>query len=125
MARDENYTPFTRRIAQLPVPMRVLHRFTKAGGHVAEIRERTVTKFKALEWLVFVDGSLTESQMLHGARLDRYQPELEIRIAQFLDGGWIEDQAQTAASTSRMGRGLLLGSWLRRAGHAGCGALYN
>ena len=55
MARAENYTPFTRRVAQLPAPMRVLHRFTKPGGHVAEIRERTVTAFKALEWLVSVE----------------------------------------------------------------------
>ena len=66
------------------IPVRVLHRFTKPGGHVAEIRERTVTSFKALEWLVFIDGSLTESQMFHAARLDRYQPELELRIAQFV-----------------------------------------
>ena len=73
--------------------MRVLHRFTKPGGHVAEIRERVVTPFKALEYLVFVDGSLLESQMFHGARLDRYQPELEIRIAQFTDNGWMKQSS--------------------------------
>lgn len=75
----------------------------KAGGHVAEIRERIVTTFKALEWLVFVDGSLTESQMFHGARLDRYQSELEIRIAQFTDAGWIEDVGSTESGPKSSG----------------------
>ena len=92
-------TPFKGRRIAAPAPMRTLHRFTKPGGHVAEIRERTVTAFKALEWIVFIDGSLTESQMFHGSRLDRYQPELEIRIAQFTDGGWVEDFR--AAKTAR------------------------
>jgi hypothetical protein len=30
--------------------MRVLHRFMKAGGHWAEIRERSVTQFRAIEF---------------------------------------------------------------------------
>ena len=93
-------TPFKGRILNAAAPARVLHRFTKPGGHLAEIRERVVTPFKALEWLVFVDGSLTESQMSHGARLDQYQPELAVRIAQFTDNGWVEDSAVTPTDTN-------------------------
>ena len=37
-------------------PMRVLHRFTKPGGHWADIRLRNVNQFDALEFDVFVDG---------------------------------------------------------------------
>jgi hypothetical protein len=37
--------------------MRVLHRFTKASGSVAKIRERIVTPFKALEYLVYINGA--------------------------------------------------------------------
>lgn len=47
--------------------MRVLRRFTKPG-HWAEIRERQVTMFNAIEFIVFVDDSLLESQMFHGGR---------------------------------------------------------
>lgn len=71
--------------------MRMLRRFTKPG-HVAEIRERTVTQFHALEFLVFVDGGLNESQMFHGARLADYPNELEARVKQFVDGGWLEER---------------------------------
>ena len=73
--------------------MTVLHRFTKPGGHWAEIRERKVLPFAALELVVFVDGSLLESEMFHGGRLPAYAPALEARIAQFVDGGWIEEPA--------------------------------
>jgi hypothetical protein len=72
--------------------MRVLRRFTKPGDHVAEIRERTVTTFKALEWMVFVDGSLLESELFHGERLPLYQSALDARVAQFVHGGWSEEQ---------------------------------
>jgi len=73
--------------------MRILRRFTKPGGHVAEIRERNVTAFQALELFVFVDGQLTESQMFHGERAKDYADELGKRIAQFLESGWIEQPA--------------------------------
>jgi hypothetical protein len=82
--------PFKGRAVSAAEPMRVLHRFTKPG-HWAEIRERKVARFAALEWLVFIDGSLIESQLFHGERLDRYQPELDARILQVVDGGWVEE----------------------------------
>jgi len=82
--------PFKGRSVSRSAPMRVLQRFTKPGGHWAEIRERNVTLFKALELFVFVDGQLTESQIFHGERAKDYSDELEKRIAQFLESGWIE-----------------------------------
>lgn len=72
-------------------PMRVLHRFTKPG-HVAEIRERKVTTFRAIEFMVYVDGSLLESELFHGARLPAYPAAIEARIKQFTDGGWTQEQ---------------------------------
>ena len=50
--------PFKGRITHVNAPMRTLHRFTKPGGHWAEIRERTNTTCRAIEYIVFVDGSL-------------------------------------------------------------------
>ena len=76
--------------------MSVLHRFTKPGGHSAEIRERKVTQFQALEFLVFVDGPLLESQMFHNGREAEYPKELDARIKQFTDGGWIEERADVS-----------------------------
>ena len=53
--------------------MRVLRRFTKPSGHWAEIRERKVTQFHALEFLVFVDGlRWLESQLFHDGREAEY-----------------------------------------------------
>jgi len=70
--------------------MRVLHRFTKPGGHWAEIRERKVTPFPAIEFFVFIDDRLLESQMFHGARLAESPSALAAVIAQYVDDGWIE-----------------------------------
>jgi hypothetical protein len=84
--------PFKGRVYIPSPPMRVLHRFTKPGGHWAEIRERKVTQFAALEFFVFVDGSLLESQMFHNGREAEYPKELEARIAQFVDGGWFKNE---------------------------------
>ena len=81
-------TPFTDRRPNTTGPMRVLHKFTKPGGHWAEIRERTVTQFRALEFLVFVDGSLLESQLFHNGREAEYPAAIEARVRQFADGGW-------------------------------------
>ena len=81
-------TPFRGRIQRIPIPMRTLYRFEKPGGHWAEIRERTITQFDGLEFVVFVDGSLLESQMFHGPRLADYPAALQARIKQFTDGGW-------------------------------------
>ena len=84
-----------RTVDPSPPPMRVLHRFTKPG-HVAEIRELVVTQFRAIEFLICVDGSFLVSQMFHGGRQVDYPKELAIRIAQFLDGGWTEEPVSQA-----------------------------
>ena len=47
-----NPSPFKGRTTNVTAPMRVLHRFTKPGGHSAEIRERNVTQFRAIEYIV-------------------------------------------------------------------------
>jgi len=49
---EANSNPFKGRIVHVPKPMRVLHRFTKSGGHWAEIRERRVATFRAIEYIV-------------------------------------------------------------------------
>jgi hypothetical protein len=84
-------TPFKGRILNPSAPMRVLHRFTKPG-HCAEIRERKVTTFRAIEYIVFMDGSLLDSMLFHNGREKDYPKELEARIKQFTDGGWIEER---------------------------------
>src|SRR5688572_14278016 len=81
---------FRGRSTRVQVPMRTLHRFTKPGGHWAEIRERKVTTFCAIEYIVFVDGSLLESELFHHGREDQYPKALEARIKQFVEGGWSE-----------------------------------
>jgi hypothetical protein len=83
-------TPFKSRILNSTLPMRVLRRFTKPGGHWAEIRERNVTTFRAIEYIVFVDGSLLESVLFHHGREAQYPAALDARIKQFTDGGWTE-----------------------------------
>ena len=86
-----NTNPFKGHRVAAPPPMRVLHRFTKPGGHWAEIRERKVTTFRAIEYIVFVDGSLLESELFHNGREAEYPKALEARIKQFIDGGWVRD----------------------------------
>ena len=82
-------TPFKGRISTTIMPTRLLRRFTRTG-HVAEIRERTVTTFNAIEFIVFIDGSLIESELFHGGRLEEYEPALAVRVKQFNDDGWLE-----------------------------------
>src|SRR5688572_20502266 len=94
-------TPFRGHRLDAVVPMRVLHRFTKPG-HVAEILERTVTQLHALEYLVFIDDQLSESQMFHGARVELYASELEARIQQFVDAGWVEQRVHGTDSATRL-----------------------
>ena len=62
--------------------MTVLHRFSKPRGHWAEIRERKVTQWRAIEFLIYVDGSLLESQLFHNGREAEYPKELDARIKQ-------------------------------------------
>jgi hypothetical protein len=87
--RDETYTPGGRAVVNVPVLMRVLHRFTKPGGHVVEIKERRITSFEALEWMEFVDGNLIESRMYHGERLAAYNAELLERLELLRSTGWV------------------------------------
>lgn len=82
-------TPFKGRTATSSTPTRLLRRFVKPGHH-AEIRERTVASFRAIEFIVFVDGSLLESQMFHGSRLSEYAPAMEVRARRFADEGWLQ-----------------------------------
>jgi len=73
--------------------MRVLHRFTEPGGHWAEIRSRNVNQFDALEFDVFVDGSLLVSQVFPSGREVDYLAALASRIAQFVEKGWVEEKS--------------------------------
>src|SRR5688500_14696255 len=98
MPEESRSSPFLGRPVSVSAPMRVLHRFQKHGGHWAEIRERTVTTFKGIEFIVFVDGSLLESEMFHGERLADYPAALAARIQQFVDGGWSETLIETGQS---------------------------
>ena len=94
-----SFNPFKGRTVNPTPPMRRLHRFTQPGGHWAEIRERKVTQFRALEFLVFADGSLLESQMFHNGREAEYPRELDARIEQFIDGGWEPVPSESAATS--------------------------
>ena len=80
---------FKGRILNPSALMRVLHRLTKPG-HWAEIRERKVTMFRAIEYIVFMDGLLLDSMLFHNGREAEYPKALAIRIAQFVEGGWVE-----------------------------------
>lgn len=85
-------TPFKGRRLNTSPPMRLLRRFSKPDGHCAEIRERRITTLRALEYIVFVDGSLLDSELFHGGREGEYPAALDKRIRQFLDGGWVEER---------------------------------
>lgn len=85
-------TPFEGRTSRSSAPTRVLRRFVKAK-HVAEIHERTVTAFSAVEFVVFVDGALKESQLFHGKRLNDYPQAVEATAKRFTDNRWIEQSA--------------------------------
>lgn len=82
-------TPFKGRPTAAPEPTRLRRRFTKPGS-VAEIHERTFSGFQGIEFIVFVEASLIESQMFHNRRLGQYAAALEARAKQFLDDGWLE-----------------------------------
>lgn len=86
---SSDFTPFKGRTAAASTPTRLLRRFTKSGS-VAEIREREVKNLPAIEFIIFVDGSLLESQMFHGRRVGDYPSALEQRAKQFADDSWVE-----------------------------------
>lgn len=81
--------------------MRVLHRFTKPGGHWAEICERRVTTFPSIECIVFVDGSLIEIERFHNGREAEYPAALAARVQLFLEGDWSQVIPRADALTDR------------------------
>ena len=91
---DSAPTPFKGRVTRVDVSMPLLRRFRKPG-HVAEISERVVTAFNGIEYVVFVDGDLLESQLFHGARRTSYDSALKERVRQFVADGWVE-QSESA-----------------------------
>lgn len=97
MATSDPSNPFKGRIVNTTAPMRVLHRFEKPGGRVMEVRERKVATWEALEFLVFLDGDLLESQMFHGARLAEYPSAMAAVIKQHEDDGWEKAPIEDAA----------------------------
>jgi hypothetical protein len=97
---SDDVNPLKGARVKVSPPMTILHRFTNPGGHWAEIRERTVTTFRAIEYIVFVDGSLLESQLFHNGREAEYPQSLAARIKQFVDSGW-KEQSLPAGQTFR------------------------
>ena len=91
---SSDVTPFKGHNPVSVAPTRVLRRFMK-GGRVAEIHERNLTSFTAVEFMILIDGALRESQMLHGRRLQEYAPALAMRVKQLTDLGWIEERLST------------------------------
>ena len=88
-AVGSDVTPFKGRSASARVKTRLVRKFTK-GSRVVEVRERTVSAFQAIEFIVFIDGSLLESQMFHGRRLSEYPSALEHRAKRFTDDSWVD-----------------------------------
>jgi hypothetical protein len=93
----------------IQTPERVLIRFTKAGGHWAEIRERTITTFRgarvralvvAIEYLVVVDGSSMGGEIFEHERQAEYSATLGIRIKQFADSGWTAEHLPVSTMTA-------------------------
>lgn len=91
MAADADTNPFKGRRVDVPVPTRVIRRFTNPRRCTAEIRERVITQFEALEWLLYIDGALVESRMYYGARSPLYGPELAEVVNDLKANGWEED----------------------------------
>ena len=77
--------------------LRIVRRFLKPS-QVAEIRERTVSQVRGFEFLVFINGSLIESQVFCGDRLGMYAHELQACCAQFQETGWMEDSTSVPRS---------------------------
>ena len=83
--------PFKGRTITSTPAMRVLHRFTK-HGHVAELREHIVTQFRAIELLIYVDGSALVSQLFRSGREVEYLAVIATRIKELIDDGWSEER---------------------------------
>src|SRR5688572_17515959 len=82
--------PFKGRLITIVSPMRVIRHFSK-DEHVVELRERKVTQWAAIEWLLFVDDVLIESRMYHGDGVQRYAHELSEVIENLRSAGWQEN----------------------------------
>ena len=65
---------------------------------VKVIRSRNVNQFDALEFDVFVDGSLLVSQVFPAGQEVEYLAALASRIAQFVEGGWLESSPDNPPS---------------------------
>jgi hypothetical protein len=82
-------TPFKGRKPRESTPTRVLRRFVKSG-RVAEIHERSLTAFAAIEFIVFIDGSMMKSELFHGKRLPDYPAALKTLAERFKKNEWTE-----------------------------------
>lgn len=87
MASD--ITPFKGRKSRESTPTQVLRRFVKSG-RIAEIHERSLTALAAVEFIVFVDGSMMKSELFHGKRLPDYPAALKTLGERFKENDWIE-----------------------------------
>jgi len=96
-------TPFRKRPIAPSNPTLTLHRFTKPG-YRAEIRERQVLQFHAVEYIVFVDGAMSDSELFHGGRAAEYPAAIATRIAEFVADGWIEVPADRWPHIKRTNR---------------------
>ena len=80
---------------------RVLARFTKPGGHWAEIHERKQESSRfsgAIEFAVFVNGSFLGGELFQRAQCDEYSASLDSRLQQFVNDGWILETLTKQAS---------------------------
>jgi hypothetical protein len=91
--------PFKGRMVRVSIPMRTIHRFTKPGSHVAEIRERAITTFQAIEWMLFVDGALIETRLYHGTRTAMYPQDISQLTRDLEASGWVRDVSTFEGST--------------------------
>jgi hypothetical protein len=57
-----------------------------------ELRERHIAKVEAVEFLVFLNGLLLETQTFQGARLAEYPSALAAVVLQYETDGWVRDK---------------------------------
>ena len=88
MTNPSDFTPFRGKHIDIKPATRVIGRFMKPGGNTAVIRERKVTQFAALEWMLVIDGQMIETRMYHGARLPAYVDELRECREHLIRSGW-------------------------------------
>jgi len=82
--------------------VRVLARFTKPGGHRAEIHERKQESSRfsgAIEYAVFVNGSFLGGELFQREQYAEYSASLDSRIQQFTNDGWTLEALTKQVST--------------------------